>query len=245
MGKHRVGLCAGTVTETSDRSASESFRPPSFIWKLRSTFIIIGCCMILLCAALAGPGMTSIMTASKSVRNANISVQDLIADGLAILDSVDRVKRNIEPLDVSSMMNIEAVCPTFQTNLFLPVDSLKSTIMSADYEFNELKTLLQLTDIEAIRETIDTIWNATEQMDMATNIIGDHDWIVKIFALFLGGLTFFMILRTVAALSCQHKYRPMTALTEIFVLPLFVEAMIIAWVATSVIAIVSIPTAGK
>ena len=247
MGKHRVGLCAGTVTVTSDRSASESYRPPSYIllWKLRCTFIIIGCCMILLCAALAGPGMTSITTASKSVRNANISVQDLVADGLVILDSVDRVKRNIEPLDVSSMMNIEAVCPTFQTNLFLPVDSLKSTIMSADNEFNELKTLLQLTDIEAIRKTIDTIWNATEQMDMATTIIGNHDWIVQIFALFLGGLTFFMILRTVATLSCQHKYRPMTALTEIFVLPLFVEAMIIAWVATSVIAIVSIPTAGK
>ena len=201
--------------------------------------------MILLCAALAGPGMTNMTTTSKSIRNSNMYVQDLIAEGLVILDSVERVTRNIEPLDVSSMMNIEVACPRFETNLFLPVNSLKSTIMAADREFDELKQLLQLSDFEAIHQIVDNIWTATEQIDTVTNIFGEHDWIVKLFVLFLGGLTLFMILRTAVTLSCRHKYRPFSALMELFILPLFVEATIIVWIATSAIAIVSIPNAGK
>lgn len=245
MGKHRVGLCAGRVHDTSYRSESWSFRQPSYVWKLRCSFITIGLGMIILCAVLAGPGMTNIATTLNSVRNSNVYVQDLIAEGLMILDSVERVKRNIEPLDVSSMMNIEAACPSFQTNLFIPVDSLKSTITAADKEFKELKQMLQLSDFEAIRQLIDTIWTATEHIDTAATIVGKHDWIVKMFALCLGGLTFFMILRTILTLTCSHKYPSVTAMTELFFLPLFVEAMVIIWVATSAMTILSIPNAGK
>ncbi len=245
MGKHRVGLCAGSVQVAPVRSESGSFRLPSHVWKLRCTFIIIGLSMILLCAALAGPGMKNMTTASKSIRNSIMYVQDLIAEGLVILDSVEHVTRNIEPLDVSSMMNIEAACPRFETNLFLPVNSLKSTITAADREFNELKQVLQMSDFEAMYQIVDDIWTATEHIDTATTIFEEHDWIVKLFVLFLGGLTFFMILRTAVTLSCRHKYRPLSAVTELFILPLFVEATIIIWIATSAIAIVSIPNAGK
>lgn len=245
MGKYRVGLCEGRVHVKLDRSGSGSCHLSSSIWKHRCAFIIVGCCMILLCTALAGPGLTSIMTTSTSVRNSNIHVQDLIAEGLVILDTVDSVKRNIEPIDVSSLMNIEAVCPSFRTNLFMPVDSLRSTITAADGKFRELKQLLQLSDFEAIRQIVDTIWNATENIDSAVTTVEEHDWIVKMIVLFLGGLSFFMILRTTITLSSRRKCHPLSALTEIVILPLFVEALMIIWVATSAIAIASIPTAGK
>jgi Trk-type K+ transport system membrane component len=75
--------------------------------------------------------------------------------------------------------------------------------------------------------------------------VEDHDWIVKMIVLFLGGLSFFMILRTTITLSSRRKCHPLSALTEIVILPLFVEALMIIWVATSAIAIASIPTAGK
>ena len=245
MGKHRVGLCAGSVQVATARSELGSFRLPPYVWKLRCTFIIIGLCMILLCAALAGPGMTNMTKTSQSIRDSNMYVQDLIADGLVILDSVESVKRNVEPLDVSSMMNIKAACPRFETNLFLPVNSLQSTITAADGKFNELRQVLQLSDFDAMYQIVDDIWTATEHIDTATTIFEEHDWIVKLFVLFLGGLTFFMILRTVVSLSCRHKFRPLSALTELFILPLFVEATIIIWIATSAIASVSIPNAGK
>lgn len=230
---------------TSDRLGSGSCRLPSYLWKLRCAFIIVGCCMILLCAALAGPGLSSIMTTSTSVRNSNINVQDLIAEGLVILDTVDSVKRNIEPLDVSSIINIEAVCPSFQANLFFPVDSLRSAITAADREFRELKQLLQLSNFEATRQIVDTIWNATEHIDSAVTTVEEHDWIVKMITLFLGGLSFLMILRAVITLSSRHKSMPLSALTEIVILPLFLEALMIIWIATSAMAIASIPTAGK
>jgi hypothetical protein len=52
-------------------------------------------------------------------------------------------------------------------------------------------------------------------------------------------------LRAVITLSSRHKSMPLSALTEIVILPLFLEALMIIWIATSAMAIASIPTAGK
>ena len=57
--------------------------------KLRCAFIIFGCCMFVLCMALAGPGLASVVNTTKSVRKLRRDVNDLTTQGLVILDSLE------------------------------------------------------------------------------------------------------------------------------------------------------------
>ena len=238
MGKHQVGMFAGRVRVESDEKGH--FRPPTFLWTLRCTFILFGACMLLLCRALVGPGLTSIDYTADSVRNLNRDVQDLTTQGLLIVDYVKRVKWNIDEVDVDSILRLDKACPNFKNNTFT------SYMEELDKEFTQLRQFVEKSDVDLIKQRFDVILNGTDSVDRAVTKVEENDWTVKLFALFLSGLTIFMILAACITLSgrCQ-RLRALKCMTELIILPMFVLAIIGSWVTISALAFASIPIAGE
>ena len=199
-----------------------------------------------LCMTLVGPGLASIKTTSATLRKLSRDVNDLTTQGLLILDSVQRVKWNIDELDVHSMLRVEEACPTLENSTFILNNSSRSSIDSLEKKFIQLKEQIQNTDLEKIRQHIDFIMDGTEHIETAATTFEENDWIVKMFVLFLGVLVFFMIFAACSAWSgrCQ-SLSALTCTSEFIFLPTFVLAIVCCWIATSALAFVSISNAGK
>ena len=239
-----MGLCAGRMRVKCDEMGQ--FRPPSYAWKLRLTFIIFGCWLILFCMALAGPGLASIKTTSVSLRRLNRDVNDLTTQGMLILESVKRVKWNIDEFDVPLLRLVEEACPNLENNRFISDESLGSSIKVLEKEFNQLREEIQYIDSEGIRQKIDFIMDGTEHIESAVTTFEENDWIVRMFALGLGGLTVFMIFAALSAWNGMCRYlSALTCMLELFILPTFAIAIICCWIATSALAFASIFNSGK
>ena len=227
-----MGHCAGRVLVKCDEKGQ--FRPPSYVWKLRCTFILFGCCMFGLCMALVGPGLASIETTSASMRKLSRDVNDLITQGLVIMDSVERVKRNINGSDVQSMLKVGEACPKSEA------------ILRIDRDFDLMNGYIQQIYLEEIRQHIDFIVDGTDHIETAVISVEENDWIVKMFVLILGVLIFFMIFAACSAWSGIYRYlSALTCMLELLILPTFVLAIICCWIATSALAFASISNAGK
>ncbi len=240
MGKRRVGLCAGRMRVECDEKGQ--FRPPSYSWKLRFTFVVVGCCMFLLCMTLAGPGLASIRKASKSIRQVSRDVSDLTTQGLIIMDSLERVKWNIDGLDVKSILRGET-CPksTYLTKILST-----SSIQGIEEDFDHLKKQIQSIDLEGIRRHIDFITDGTEHIETAVTTFEENDWVVRMFVVVLGGLIIFMIFATFSEWSGRcHCLSALTCMLELFILPTFVLAIACCCLATSALAFASIANSGK
>ena len=239
-----MGLCAGRMRVDCDEKGH--FRPPSIAWKLRLTFIIFGCWLILFCMALAGPGLASIKTTSVSVRKLNRDVNDLTTQGILILESVKRVKWNIDEFDVPLLRLAKEACPNLENNRFISDESLRSSIKVLEKEFNQLKEEIKYIDSEGIRQHIDFIMDGAEHIESAVSTFEENDWIVRMFALFLGGLTVFMITAAFSAWNGMYRYlSALRCMLELFILPTFAIAIICCWIATSALAFASIFNSGK
>ena len=199
--------------------------------------------MFVLCMALVGPGLASTKTTSKSIRNLSRDVTELIAEGMLILDSVERVKRNIDKLDVQSILMVGEACPNSKyVNGILSA----STIKGIDEDFDRVKEQIQNIDLEGIRHYVDFVVDGTDHVEIAVTTFEENDWIVKMSVLFLGGLTLFMTLAACSAGSGIHRYIPaLTCMLESFILPTFVLAIICCWAATSALTFASIFNSGE
>ncbi len=199
--------------------------------------------MFVLCMALAGPGLASTKTASNSIRKLSRDVNELITEGMLILDSVERVKWNIDKLDVQSILMVGEACPNSK---YMNGILSASTIEGIDEDFDRLKEQIQNIDLEGIRHYVDFVVDGTDHVEIAVTTFEENDWIVKMSALLLGGLTLFMTLAACSAGSGIHRYIPaLTWMLESFILPTFVLANICCWVATSALAFASIFNSGK
>lgn len=196
--------------------------------------------MLLLCRALVGPGLSSLGYTVDSVRNLNRDVQDFTTQGLLIVDSVKRVKRNIDELDVDSILRLDENCPNFKNKSFT------SNMKQLDHEFIQLRQFVQKSDVDGVKQQFDVILNSTDSVDRTLTKVEDNDWTVKLFALILSGLTIFMILAACITLTgkCQ-RLRALKCMSELIILPMFVLAIVGSWVAVSALAFSSIPIAGK
>lgn len=243
MGKRRVGICAGRALVPSNDKGE--FKPPSYLWKLRGSFVTLGCCMILLCVALVGPGLQSIESTSVSIRKLNRDVRDLITQGFLIMDSVQRVRWNIEMIDVDAILAVDKACPNLDDNAFLTNKQLRRSINGLEAEFEELKEYLEQSDFETIRKHTNSILDGTDYIDTAVTTIEKNDWVVRMFSLVLTVLVFFMVLAACFA-RCHYRILPaLKCMSELFILPLFVLAIVISWFATSILAFASVSNAGK
>ena len=184
--------------------------------------------------ALIGPGLGLVGNTTKSIRKVDRDVNDLTTQGLVILDSLERVKRNIDGSDVLSIPRMEEACP--KSNI----------IVSIDADFDHVNEYIQKSYLERIRQHIDFIIDETEHIEKAVTTFEENDWIVKMFALFLGGLIIFMIFAAFYEWSgsCQYLFA-LTCMLELFILPTFVLAIACCWVATSALAFASIFNSGK
>jgi hypothetical protein len=199
--------------------------------------------MCVLCTTLAGPGLASTKTTSNSIRKLSRDVNDLIAQGMLILDSVERVKWGIDKLDVQSILMVGEACPnsTYMSGI-LSV----STIKGIDEDFDRVKLQIQNIDLEGIRRYIDFVVDGTDHAEIAVTTFEENDWIVKMFLLVLGGLTLFTILGACSSWSGVYRYIPaLTCMLDTFILPTFVLANICCWVAASALVFASIFNSGK
>ena len=84
--------------------------------------------MLLLKAGLVGPGLRSIDKLSVSTRKLNRNVEELITQGLLLMDSVKRVRRMIGAFDIQSILQVEEACPNLENNTFVSDASLRNSI---------------------------------------------------------------------------------------------------------------------
>ena len=199
--------------------------------------------MFVLCMALAGPGLASVVNTTKSVRKVNRDVNDLTTQGLVIMDSLERVKRNIDGLDLLSILRNGEACPNWKyLSKFLSI----SSIQGIDEDFDHLKEQMQKIDSEGIRQAINFIMDGTEHIGTAVTNIEENDWIVRMFLLGLSLMTCFMIFAACYEWSGRcHCLSALAFMLEFFILPTFVLAIICCWIATSALAFASISNAGK
>ena len=88
--------------------------------------------------------------------------------------------------------------------------------------------------------------DGTENIDIAVTVVEKNDWIVRMFALVLNVLVFFMIFAACTSLSGRCHYLPaLKWMSECFILPLFVILIVISWFVTSILAFASVSNAGK
>lgn len=202
--------------------------------------------MILLLSALVGPGLQSIETTSMSTRKLNRDVKDLITQGLLIMDQVKRVKWNIGALDVESILKVEEACPNLNNNAFISNKSLRSSIRGLDREFDQLKDYLEHTDLEGIRQQVDYIMDGTDAIETSVIVVEKNDWMIRMFALVTCVLVFFMIFAACSSFSGRCRHLPaLSCMAELFVLPVFVFAIVGSWFATSVLVFAGVSNAGK
>ena len=267
MGKRRVSFFAGgrfrVIQQQSQSSSannkhkkkkkqkkSSSFKPPSYIWQLRCTFMILGCIMILLCVALVGPGLHSITQVSYNTRKLNRNVKDIITQGLLIMDQVNNVKSNLfddGTIDVQSILRIEESCPNIKNNTFISNKSLRTSIAGIENEFDNLKVYLQQSDFEGVRTHVNYLIDGTDAIETAIITVERNDWMVRMFAMILSVLSFFMIFAACGAFTVSKcLYLPaMGCMLEVFILPVFILGIVCSWLVTSVLAFASISNAGK
>ncbi len=182
-----------------------------------------------------------------STRNLNRDVKDVVTQGLLLIDSVKRVRWNMDTLDVEAILHVKDACPNFQNSTFMTDKKLRSSINGLTNEFDEINEYLEQTDgLDEMREHIDLITDGTEFIEVAVTTAEKNDWIIRMYSLVLNGLVIFMILS--AALSgrkCHLNLPALRCMSEFFILPLFVLAIACSWFATSVLAFASVSNAGK
>ena len=229
MGTQRVGLCSGRIHVDCDEKG-RFIKQPTNVWKIRMAFIIAGCWMFLCCTALIGPGLQSIKNTSVSILKLNQNTNDVATQGMLILDQVQRAKWNIDELDVQSLLT----CPK------------SKSVIKIDAKFDQLEEVIQEVDFEEIRQHIDIVMNGNMLIEAAVNVVEEYDWIIKMFTLVLGVLTFFMIFASCSAWSGMYRYLfALTDMMDLFILPLFVLAIMCCWIVSSALAFAGISNAGK
>eukprot|EP00804_Cyclotella_cryptica_P005770 CCRYP_000093-RA/>CCRYP_000093-RA protein AED:0.20 eAED:0.20 QI:359/1/1/1/1/1/5/257/412 len=240
MGKQRVGFLAGRVRVTSDEKGD--FYTPRHLSKLRCFFILLGCGIILCNVAIIGPGLNSMQDATLSTRKLTRDVDDLATQGLLIMDGVSNAERNINKLDMESLLRVEEACPNLAGNVFLNDKKLKSSIATLESAFNNLQSYVDGSDFEDIRQSIDMIMEGTSNVDALVTEVEMNDWIVKMFVLFLNALVCFMIVTTLVSLSGRYL-EPLKFITMMLVFPAFVILISSSWIAAAFISFLGISNA--
>lgn len=246
MGNQRTGYLSGRVRVKSDEKGR--FQPPSYLWKLRCFFMLLGCSMILCTLALVGPGMRSIQSTTFSARKLNREISDILTQGILIIDSVARAQTNIEKLDIDMLLQVEDACPVFgnnTNNTFVSDETMSTSLSKIEQEFEGLKDYLEGdTNFVKIGDQIREIMEGSEYLDKAATFVEKNDWAVRMFALILGGIIFFMLLSSFCSLC--GKTPPALKFMDMFlILPVFVILIVGSWLTTSFLAVVAISNAGK
>ena len=238
MGKRRIGFLSGRMHLQSDKKGR--FRPPRYLWKLRHTFIFLGCGMIGSALMLAMPATTSVINASKSTQKIHREIKDLTDQGLLIVADLSRVKKNIIALDVREILQVEKLCPDYST--FLSSDeSLNDALQLINDEFDDVYNFLDGFDLESVRNGIDFVNAGIHHIDTAATVAQDNDWLVKMYVLVLCVMLIFMLLAASEILDKDARINPaLQMMVTVFIFPVFVACVLLAVAAAVLIAVIGI-----
>ena len=238
MGRRRIGFLSGRMHLQPDKKGR--FRPPLYLWKLRYTFIFLGCAIIGCVLMLAMPATRSVINASKSSQKIHREIKALTDQGLLIVADLSRVKKNINALDVRTILQVENLCPDYNT--FLASDeSLNDSLQLLNDEFDDLNNLLEGFDFESVRGGIDFVNAGIDHIDKGATLAQDNDWMVKMYALVLTVMVFFMLLAATEIVDKDAKISPaLQMMVSVFIFPVFVICVVIAVITSVLIAIMGI-----
>ncbi len=242
MGPKRAKFFAGRIRVKSNQI--ESFRLPSYIWKLRCLFMVMGCSIILCTVALVGPGMKSIDNVAFSARKLNRDISDITTQGLLITDSISRAKTNLKRLNVDRLMDVGSKCPVFLNNSVVSNESLSTTMTEIKNEIDSLKDYMEENDFNGVQDHILSIMDGSEILEIAATLFEKNDWMARMYAVVLDGIVFFMIISSCMTL-CGKTPPALKFMNMFFILPAFVVLVIGSWLVTSIIAAAAISNAGK
>lgn len=242
MGRERVGLLAGRVRVLCDEKGKPKHIPDT--WPLRVSFMILCCIMIMLGFALVGPGLQSLSQTSTSTRKLNRDVKDVGVQSLLILETVRRVRWNIEDLNVSELVKTARDCPNAQNNTFTTDGNIRDTIANVDREFEEMKRYLNETNFESVQSRVYAVLDGTETIDVALTALEKNDWIVRMFIMAFDVTVVFMFLAACASLSGKIRAFPaLRCMTMMLFLPIFVVSVALFWMTAIALGIGSLANA--
>ena len=242
MGERRVGLLSGRMHLQPD--VKGRFRPPLFLWKLRFTFMFLGCCIIGCSLMLAMPATKSVVNASGSSLKTQRQINDLMDQGLLIVADLSRVKMNFNTLDIQSALEVKKFCPGFET--FASDESVNDSIQVINEKFDDVNDLLASIDFESVRNSIDFVKSGTYNIETAANLVQDNDWIVRMYVLVLDVVVLFMLVAASEILDKNPKIDPaLQMMVRFFIFPLFVVCVVLAVAASAIFAVVSTANSGE
>lgn len=235
LGRRRIGFLSGRMHLQPDKKGR--FRPPLYLWKLRYTFLFLGCAIIGSALMLAMPALRSVINASKSSQRIHREIKGLTDQGLLIVADLSRVKKNVNSLNVRSILQVEKLCPDYQT--FLSSDeSLNDSLQLITDEFDDVNNLLEGFDFESLRDGIDFVNAGINHIDKAANIAQDNDWMVKMYVLVLAVMVFFMLLAATEIVDKDAKISPaLQMMVTVFIFPMFVICVVIAVISAVLIGV--------
>lgn len=235
MGKRRIGFLSGRMAIQADKKGR--FRPPIYLWKLRYTFMFLGCCIIGCALMLAMPATKSVLNASKSSQKIHREIKDMTDQGLLIVADLSRVRKNVAALDVRSTLQVEKLCPDYKS--FLSSDeSLNDSLQLINQEFDDVNNLLNGFDFDSVRNGIDFVNTGTDYIDTAATVVQDNDWMVKMYVLVLDVMVVFMLLAASEILDKDARINPaLQMMVNVFFFPVFVICVVIAVTSAVLIAV--------
>ena len=235
LGRRRIGFLSGRMHLQPDMKGR--FRPPLYLWKLRYTFIFLGCAIIGSALMLAMPATRSVVNAARSSQKIHREIKGLTDQGLLIVADLSRVKKNVNALNVQSLLQVENLCPDYAN--FLSSDKkLNESLQLITDEFDEVNDLLEGFDFESVRDGIDFVNTGINQIDKAANIAQDNDWMVKMYVLVLLVMVLFMLLAATEIIEKDAKISPaLQMMVSVFIFPVFVICVVIAVITAVLIGV--------
>jgi len=236
LGRRRIGFLSGRMHLQPDKKGR--FRPPLYLWKLRYTFMFLGCFIIACALMLAMPATKSVLKVSKSSQKIHREIKDLTDQGLLIVADLSRVKRNVDALDVRSILQVEKLCPDYKT--FLSTDeSLNATLQQIQNEFDDVHNMLEGFDFTSLRNSIDFVNTGTDHIETAARVVQDNDWLVKMYVLVLNVMVVFMLLAASEILDKEARINPaLQMMVNVFIFPVFVSCVVLAVISAVLLAVV-------
>lgn len=193
---------------------------------------------------LAMPATRSVLNASKSSQKIHREIKDLTDQGLLIVADLDRVKRNVNTLDIKSVLQVEKLCPNY--NKFLSDKSVNDSLNLINQEFDEMNNLLGDIDFESVRNGIGFVKSGANHIDIASRVVQDNDWMVKMYVLILDVMVVFMLLAASEIIDKKARINPaLQMMVSVFIFPVFVVCVIIAVAAAVAFAVIGTANSGE
>jgi len=230
-GYKRYGCMAGQVTNTDEVETKEkSYKRYKTI---RYVFFVAICGIFVGSTLLLNKGVPLLAQAVTEIRVLNEDLRDTLYEGKNVASYTNGGIQGVQdPLsELSSYIDMNDLCPNQNNNTY-KIDSSISDIVN---HMSGVKDFLERFEVEGLESNLDIMIERSSSLDEALDAYARNDWVVKMYSLIVGILSFYALIGW-----CNLGNPAAKAMVSYFVLPLFFAMIAIGWILTIVFAVGSV-----